>query len=938
MYDPVSHTLARDQGQVNNLEGESQVTRLRDRTLHLRPIATFGILIAAAVGFHIPALAEDASQGVVEEIVVTGSLIRRDSYSSASPLTVVSLDDMRSQGVNTINDVMANMTFMGGIDLANSDIGQGEIIGAANVNLRNLGVQQTLVLLNGRREVFHAVIDNDGASFVNTNNLVPMIALERVETLLDGGSALYGTDAVAGVVNFITRDDFQGVEFQADYRTLESDSRDLDLQMIIGAGNDRGNVMLAAHYLDRTPLFNFERPFTRGLSSFGQPGSFRLLDGPQAGQIVPDPTCGDANQPNSLILPNGRCGFDFSPFWSLVADQKIVNLYSSGSYRLFESGDAFLDSLNVNFELGYVNNDTTRSGSPSRPISRLQTVPADHPGNVFGVDALFLGRAIGGAPPGGTITGLADGGTIEAGPKGFQFDTSTWRAGISLDGDLPGTETWTFDLSYKYSNSRQVDSGAEGLLEDEFQLALRGLGGFDCDPSTGTPGVGDCLYFNPFGNFKNVPRDDPRFNSQEIYDFIFSDQFAESERSLEVVDLVFSGDIFNLSSGPVGMALGMQYREDRASKLVDPAQVRGDFLLLQDNNFEGKRDAWGTFAEVLVPITQDAELDFQVRYEDLGEGVDTTDPKVSFRWEPMSGVALRASAGTSFRVGTLPQLQSRQDTAQNVVDPILGSQAFKIVTTLANPDLEPEESENFNIGFSIDGAQMNWLPGFNLSLDYWWYDFEGLISEESAGQVLAREAAGGLGSEPNVVRDPITGEIETVITERINAGSVKTDGLDLTGSYYWSVGDLGEMSISTNATYINKLDTRGGQTDPVRDSAGNRNSTTFLRAAPDLRANASWDWFFGAGSLRLTARYISDFEDDSPNRNRDTVPSYTTYDIQYTYQFDSLLGLESGPSATIGFINVTDEEPPQVATNFGFIPEVHDPRGRISYLRLRQSF
>lgn len=888
-----------------------------------------GLLGTAAIAQEATDNNSGTNSDTMEEIVVTGSLIKRNNtYSSATPISVTTLEDMRLEGANQIIDVMSDMTVMGGMTTQNAGFGNGAIQGTATVNLRNLGVQQTLVLLNGRREV-----KDSSGDFVNINNLVPMIALDRVETLLDGGSSLYGTDAVAGVVNFLTRDDFEGVEFAGEWRERRpgSGSRDLDLQVIVGTNSERGNVMLAAHYLDREGMTASDVDFIRGISSIGQPGSFRILEGPLAGQILPDPTCGDENQPNSFVRSNNRCGFDFGAFWPVVAPQQILNLFGSGSYLLFDSSDAFLSSLRLSFEGGFVSNDAQRAGSPSRPVTRFQTVPAENPGNVFGADALFLGRVIGGSPPLGLITGLQGGETIEAGPKSFDNASEVWRAAISLDGDLPMTSTWTFDLSYKFNRSQNTQTGDQGLLEDEFQLALLGLGGFDCDPDTGTPGEGNCRYFNPFGSFKNVTPDDPRYNPKEIFDFIFADQFRYNWRELEVIDLVFTGDAFALPTGTVAVAVGAQYRDTATENIVDANLAQGKFLLQEGNNFAGGLDAWAVFGEMLIPLGDTAEINLQLRHESLTGDVDTTDPKGSIRYEPVPGLALRASASTAFRVGSVSQLLDFSSFGQNIVDPFTGSQAVKPVITRPNPDLQPEKSTNYNFGFSLSGNDLGFLPGATLNVDFWWYEFEDGIATEGVGEVIARELAAGVGSDPNVIRDPLTNEIERVIRERINAATIETNGVDVSAGYTRGIGRFGDLNFSTNFTYVDAMDCQTRADGPVVDCAGSRNRTSFLPPHNDFRANASIGWRYGEGLLRLSARYLAEMKDDAGLRNRDIVPSFTTFDLQYNLDW-------GGTNFAVGINNLTNEDPPSVATAIGIEPLMHDPRGRTPYLRIRHSF
>ena len=470
-------------------------------------IATQFSLSLCLVTIPILGLAQQAPQqpGVMEEVIVTGSYIRRQSQAdSPSPLVTIGYEDIGKLGVNQISDVIERLTINTGSQNKPDAFTQNFTTGTSNVNLRGLGVSSTLVMLNSRRQVQSAVATNRGENFVDTSSLPPMIAFERIETLKDGATALYGSDAVAGVVNFITRSNFEGFDLQLDLQTVDEHPQD-DQQIsgLYGVGNDRTHFLAAFSFLSRDPLSTNDRRLsgpTDDLSAAGNPGTFIVpsLPGnpafapvwtaafdsnfngiadafePQLGlpavpgaqtPVFADQDCVAIAAQDPKVVPNigrsvpspvgdipiGQCQFDFGGFWHLVPEEERTSIYLELTHN-------FSDRLDGRVEFHLSDNETRRNNSPSFPIPEFIPVPFSHPDNPYGTDVLWIGRLIGG---GGTA--------VES-----IHDSETWRFAASLTGDI--NDRWGFDAGVQISEN-EFFVATEDILVDRFDSPSRSTHG-----------------------------------------------------------------------------------------------------------------------------------------------------------------------------------------------------------------------------------------------------------------------------------------------------------------------------------------------------------------------------------------------------------------------------------------------------------------------------
>jgi len=902
-------------------------------------IRASAIAVAMAVAAPQAALAQDTQ----DEIIVTGSFIKKKNQADLpSPLSTVGSSDIEDIGAQNIADITQTLTINSGAQNNPDAFTQNGTTGTSNINLRGLGVGSTLVLLNGKRQVLSGGPTNDGINFVDTSSLVPLIAIDRVEILKDGASALYGSDAVAGVANFITRENYDGIALSGTYTSHQSrgDYNEFNLQGLVGKDFGRGSIMAAVSYIERTALTTAERRLSRpqdDTSSLGNPGAFFGFPGLPGGTPLIDPGCAEAGGfPTPLgptIAPNltiGLCGFDFGDFFNLVPEEdRFVGLVR-GEIDVS-------DNIQWKGEFSYANNTAIRGNSPTFPF--LQLGSAVVPGGAFGPNAnpfnifpgdptlVFFGRASG------------NGGTVSPNTT----ESETWRASTSIGGDI-ANGSWELSATV---GSNEFSIATEDTVVDRFQCALSGFnsvpaipgvtGGTDCssanpDLTTGgvsIPAVGS--FFNPFSTaLTGAAPNDPA-----LLDYVIGTQLRTYQSDLTVIEGFVSQELFELPAGPLSVAIGGQYRDNDLSQTVDALSANDAFaFLVGGRNFAGSQDVFAGFGEASIPIADWLDVQLAIRHERYGEaeGGSTTDPKIAILARPTDSISFRGSFSTSFRAPSVFQQFGESTTLQQVSDN--GSNAFVSVRTLAPNNgtsarsILPEESEAFNIGGS-------WRPieGLQLDVDYFNFDFSNVIIATSPQAILNAANGGDAASIAAVIRSP-AGTVLQINNDFVNASSVETSGLDFSASYSFETG-IGTFSPTFDGTYVLNYDIADPQAGNV-EGAGQRNFTNFGSPTPQLRFNTGISWNNGAHSANVFLRHIGSYQDDQ--NGLIDIDSDTRVDIQYSLAINEYLDRDRLAAITIGVRNLTDETAPQVFTNGGFDSRVADPRGRLLYFGVDLEF
>ena len=845
--------------------------------------------LALAASFGLTATDGVAEQGTIEEVVVTaktGSRIGRQG-DSPSPLSNYDGSALREAGLRDLRDLVGVLAINAGAENNADNLTQNFTVGTANINLRGLGVASTLVLLNGRRQVLSAVQTDDGSSFVDLAALVPAMALERVEILKDGATAIYGSDAVAGVANFITRQGFEGIEVQAGYRsrTGNSSQDDITLDGAIGgkiAGD--GEFLLAASYLDRTSLVLIEVDWLRpATSGFGNPGSFNV---PSLGRTVADAGC---ERYDGLVqeLANGGtlCRFDYGPQITAVPNEQRAQAWGRLDWQ-------WSDAATVWAEFGYARNDISRDVSPSFPVLNTPRVPANHPGNTFGEDVWFQGRPYGYGHP----------------PEVNYYQHDTARIALGAGGRLSNGMSWDTSLVRAVNDALL---NPRDVIAANFQAALLGFGGNGCNPDSTLPGRGGCLFFNPFSSNFDARPGDPLFNPPELREFIIGDYFGDGESQLTTFEANFTGFMPRFDGA---YAVGAQYRDQTLDFSYDSITRQDGFAFLIGNaNFAAHDEVFAAYGEVWLPLWERVEATFALRYEDYRAGTgDTLDPKVTLLFRASETFSLRGSFGTSFRAPSPFQTQGVQTNFTNIVDHD-GSRTFAGRRTVGDPDLKPETSRAINIGATWRDTR--WA----LSADLWRYTFEDVLRKDNAQAIVNADPF-----DPRVERTS-AGTISIVNVAFINADSIETTGFDVSARANLDMAG-GVLSAWVEATWLLTYDVTNAGV--AIDALGKLNRANL--GAPNQRFSAatSVGWSRNVFLLTATARHIGRYEDDASGE----IDSFTTLDANIRWSLGELLRDGSKASIALGVANLFDEDPPLVDIAGSYDPRSADPRGRRVFL------
>ena len=832
----------------------------------------------------------------IEEIVVTaktGSRILRQG-DSPSPLSTYETEDMLGAGLKDFRDLVCVLSINAGAENNSDNLTQNFTVGTANINLRGLGVASTLVLLNGRRQVLSSAHTDDGSSFVDLAALVPMLAVERVEILKDGAAAIYGSEAVAGVVNLITRQGFKGAEVEVEYlsRTGGATQEDRRLDALVGGRlGEKGDYLLAASYLDRSSLVLIEVDWLRpATSGFGNPGSFRV---PSLDRTLADPRCAQYDGLlQELATGDTLCRFDYGPQVTAIPNEERLQVWGRFDWRAGDTGDLFV-------ELGYANNDIRRDVSPSFPVLNTPMVPAYHPGNPYGEDVWFQGRPYGYGQP----------------PEINFYEHETTRAALGWEQEVSSDTRLEVSLVHGVN---QAMLGPRDVIAENFQAALLGFGGHGCaDSANQVPGQGECLFFNPFSSAFSAQPGDVLYNAPQLRRFIIGDYLGEGESRLNAIEANLRGRLPILGGA---YAAGVQYRNQSLEFAYDPITRSDGFaFLIGNSDFAAEDQVFAAYAEAWLALLRDLELTLALRYEDYGGGTgDTLDPKATLLYRASESLSLRGSFSTSFRAPSPFQTQGVQTNFTNIID-YDGSRTFAGRRTLGDSSLKPETSRAYNFGVTWDPSAR-----WSMSADLWRYTFEDVLRKENAQAIVNANPF-----DTRIQRTP-AGTISIVNVAFINADSIETSGLDFSvqGELAWRSSTI---ALWGEATWLLEYEvTNAGQ---GVDALGKLNRANL--GAPNQQLKAVLGGTISRKSLDITAtlRHTGDYEDDAGG----DIDSFTTLDLSAKWSFAGLFGSSAESWLRLGVANLFDRDPPYVAIAGSYDPRSADPRGRRLFLSIGAS-
>lgn len=894
-------------------------------TLRSRKLACnikLALLMSGALAVSMPVLAQDSdAEEVSDRLTVTGSRIARTDADQINPVLRYSREDIEARGVVSVAELLEQLPIAGaGLNQLGS---AGTSFGAANVNLRNLGANRTLVLVNGRRWV------NTGGGrgfrdFVDLNS-IPLAAVDSIEVLKDGASAIYGSDAIAGVVNIRTVQDFDGIRLRAQYgQTSRGDGEQRTADITLGQTTERGSMLLSVSHTDNQPIFVDDRSFS------AVPLGALSLQTPFGRFIIPGR--------GTLTLIPGRPGTspeDFRPFNNatdrvnlfegtyLTQPNSRNSLYGQARYSLSSTTDVVTEAF-------FTRRESRQNFSPAVITMTGAggfTIPANHPFNPFGQD---LGQ--------GLTINYQFGDHIQR--ENFQ-KIDTLRFMLGLEGEFDNG--WRWDAAAIYGASDSEFKSVGQVNRDRIAL---GIG--DVARCAATAG---CVPLNLFGG--------PGSWTQQQLDWIsLVGKDSQTVRSSGFQGNL-TGDLFDLVDGRVAFAAGAEYRKERAEDIPD-ALINSSGLFQrgtattgpQRQPTRGEFDLTEFYLELNAPLLQGRpgierlEASAAARYSDYSTFGSEVTSQFGLGWQPIEGLLFRGTYSEGFRSPSIIELfAGRRQTILPAIDPCSGggaglpgcagvqstylqSGSVILATVGSNPQLEPESSSTVTLGFG-------WVPAgfsnFELTADWYRVKVEDAIIRIGSQRILNDCAVAGL--RCNLITRDASGEVTNLIDAGVNIASQEVEGVDIVASYRLDTARLGRFEWTMDVAYLSKF--REVIPDPAAgtQTIENREGGLFFRQSfPRWKAQLATQWHYDAISATWRMRHIDSMTENSANPN---IGSVTYHNLQLGYRVDGW-----NTRFNLGVNNVFDKAPPlsRVNTNLNFDISTYDARGRFVYLRAAIDF
>jgi iron complex outermembrane receptor protein len=852
-------------------------------------------LAAGAVGLlglvSAPAFAQDEEEDVatLDRIEVTGSRIKRADVEGALPVTVISRADLDASGKVSVSDFMRDVTFNSAGSFRPQSGSSAQAF--ADISLRGLGSARTLVLVDGRRAPKAPYVGS--ASDLNS---IPLAAVERIEILTDGASAIYGSDAIGGVVNIILRKDFNGAEYtlgKSDPSIVGGDTEEGSL--IFGTSSDRASILAGASYNKRGMVFTRDRPWgsSPGNSSFGN--NFFRPPGWSGGILQPVP--GGCNDPNfSILAANGRCVYDFNRVAADEAKLTTQAAFARGTYQINDDWST------------YMSTSVSRVESFGRyaPTPGVVFVDADSPNN-------FTATHPNNPNPGTSVGFYLYHRFAAAGNRDNTTESNVYDINFGFQGRV--LDMVDVDLGVRQSEFKFYELGRNYIVQSLAEQAFN-----DGSYNLFSPGSTPASVLN---GLKATIGRESSWVTQEIYGLA-------------------NFELFELGGGMAGMAVGAEYRTDDYQDLYDSLSEGGVVLGSAGNSAGGGRDVTSIYSEALFPITPELEVSVAARYEDYSDYGNDLAPKISVRWQPLENLTLRGSYGEGFAAPTLDVItQATAFSADTVFDPATclsfgdfpGTEAGRGGLTPAAwcaanggangvqvnafrnaaTNLGSEQSEQFAFGVVWDAT--DWLA---INVDYFDIKLTDRIKFFSSQELVDID----IGDDP----DPFPGapcsltrradgSISRIDNCNFNQGTVETSGVDVALRTNFDFGEWGSLRNNLTVSYLDEFAVDGGV-----DQVG-------LEGLPQTRAGLQNIWSYGDFQFHYNIRYI---DDNGP------IPTQTLNDLQANW------ATPWNGKLTLGVTNIEDELPflgtgaAFGSRNFNF--NLYDAYGRTPYVRYTQSF
>lgn len=862
-------------------------------------VLQMAVLLALASTAH----AQEQNTTTLDRLEVTGSRIRGAEMETRQPVITLTREAMQRQGFTSVADVLQNLTSAGSPAIARAQaLSSGEEVGGYYVDIRNLGATRTLVLINGKRL---------GATTGGYQDLgqIPMAAIERIDILKDGASSIYGSDAIAGVVNVITRKQMDGLEVNADWgQNSRGDGKTQTFSMTQGIQGERGGALLSVEYYKQDPVSAADRWY----SKYGNAGR----DYPRAGW---SPVSQNGSLCDPCVIPGlkeGDPGY-VAPsavrWWTLKEGGNPAN---RADYRLHTSADnananeqmslqTGLERRSV-FASGYydLNDQVTFNAEVLYNHRRTDQQIAGYPYQSAAFDTHLSPGSVFNPTPGQEVNFRR---RLWEVPRTTRSELETFRFAGSLNGhfELRGRQ-WDWDVGgvWNRNDSTKTGHGDASLIATRQALGpsfINGNGIAQCGTAANPVPLTNCRPWNPLLPY-GVEGQGSLANG-DLQTFLFPYYTDTGLTRTTSYSANLSGSLFDLPAGEVGLAVGVEHRKEQGRFTPDAFSQSGQSTGLGGSTTEGSYSLDEVYLELNVPVLADVagakELSFNLasRYSDYSNFGDTTNSKFGFTWRPVDDLLVRGTFAEGFRAPSISNLYGGYSTSfEAYVDPCgtgatnsvngnaacngagvpLGyvqlGQGLEACTTypcqtpdqflsLPNANLAPETSRSRTIGL-VWSPQ--WVSGLDLSLDWYRYKLKNMIISDSVDRILRDCYILGNASRCGTVqRDPGDGHITGMSYGLINLGRMDTEGYDLGVKYRLPELSWGKITVDWQTSYTRRYDELGQNSDGVDIMMGRVGEPGIFR----VRSNLGLDWEIGDFGISYTARYYSGMKESCvPNR------------------------------------------------------------------------
>ncbi|SFS10370.1 TonB-dependent receptor [Sphingomonas jatrophae] len=864
-----------------------------------------------------PIAAAEPAAAAAPDVVVTGSRIVRNGYDAPTPVSVVTEAEIQQAAPVTIADYVNQLPSLAGSQSPRSSASTvgGGLAGANLLNLRNLGPNRTLVLLNGRRVTPSTVT---GAVDINT---LPQALVQRVDVVTGGASAAWGSDAVSGVVNFVLDTKFEGIKGQVQGGiTGEGDGESITADLSWGAKlGDRGRIVVSGNFSSAGSAYLRKRDWYKGYKFFINP-AYTPTNGQPQRLILPNSTINATREGVIISGPLRGTAFDAAgnvattnfPFGSVAS-----GFVQSGGTQNY---DMTLDVLQVStpvtqgaafahaeYELA---DDLTFFAEGSYGSSRTRTNSGYFwrvDNEPIRIDNAYLPTSVRDRMVAAGITSfnLSHINPAFGWPEGVN-DRSLIRGLAGLEGKI---SNWKWNVYYQYGQTRIKNAGENNLLPSRILNmfdSVVGPGGTPVCRSTLTSPNNGCVPYNPFGNREIT-------DAQRAY--ASGTSLSRIRLTQHVIEGSVQGDLFDLPAGAVALAVGGDYRRDSGGVVeADPNSEAGLWYVANQKAFRGRISVKEAFGELAVPVLKDSavgtlDLNGAVRFTDYSTSGSVTTWKVGGTWAPIEDIQFRVTRSRDIRAPYLSELFTAGTTlVQFLTDPTRGNSSVSVVqTTSGNPNLAPERANSLTAGVVL---RPSFLPGFSASIDYYDIKIDGAISTSSSQQIVNLCAAGQSVFCSAITRDA-GGTITAVSVVPFNAREELARGFDVELGYRRPLG-AGAIDLRALFNYADKLEIVN-PTNVVTRAGEVGNNLGVSQGVPRLRGLFTATYAGDPITVQLKSRFIGKSKmevDFGPlDQNRNKVPAIAYFDAFASYD------LKLGGGSTELFVavdNLLDKGPPVV--------------------------